>query len=86
MFGDVDGIAAEHGVAECLDSGPARDGGQQLDGLGGQAVLGVVEQDPVDLGDHDVAPVRFRGEQLAQVEVSQRCRDDEAGPATPRIR
>ena len=49
MLGDVDLVAAEHGVDAVAQAGTAGERDEQADGLVGDAVLGVVQIDAVDL-------------------------------------
>ena len=49
VLGDVDLLAREHRVDPGTEPGPLGQGDEQADGLVGEAVLGVVEVDAVDL-------------------------------------
>ena len=68
-LGDVDALAAEHGVDAFLDSGGPRQLQQQVQGLVGDAVLGVVEVEPRALDREALAAGRVLGEQRPQVYV-----------------
>ena len=70
VLGDVDLVAAEHGVDVVLQAARLGQRQQQVDGLAGDAVLGVVEVQPGSLHDHQPAAFGIVGEQVTQVGVA----------------
>ena len=71
VLGDVDLLAPEHGVDAVAEAGPLRERDEEAEGLVGDAVLGVVEVDAVDLDGQALAAVGIVGEQVAEVDVAQ---------------
>ena len=68
MLGDVDPVAPEHRVDAPAQVGLLGQLQQQLQRLGGDTVLGVVEKDPRRLGRHPFAALRVRCEQVSQMQ------------------
>ena len=69
VFGDVDFVAAEHGVDALLEATFASELQQQLQRFVGDAVLGVVEIEPGRLDGQPLAAGRIVGKELPQVDV-----------------
>ena len=69
VLGDVDLLAGEHRVAQRLDVGAPGQLAEQVDRLGRQPVLRVVEVEVARLEAHRLAARRVVGEQVAQVRV-----------------
>src|SRR5690606_27960190 len=67
VLADVDVLAGEHGLDAPAQPCPLGQPDQQLHGLGGDAVLGVVEVEVAGGQRHAAGPARVVGEQLAQV-------------------
>jgi hypothetical protein len=67
VLGDVDVLAAEHGVAALGHAGLLGQRDEQPHRLVGDPVLGVVEVEPGRLRGQPLAAARVPGEQLAQV-------------------
>ncbi len=70
FLGDVDLLPPEHGVDPGPKPGLLRQLQQQLDGLVGEAVLGVVEIEPHGFGGEALPPARVVFEELAEVQIS----------------
>src|SRR5262249_32460797 len=66
---DVDLLAREHGVDARPESRPFRQGDEEPERLVGDAVLGVVEVQSVDLDGHHLAPFGVLGAELGGVGV-----------------
>ena len=71
VLGDVYALAVPHGVDPFPKTGAPRYRGQEADGLGGEAVLGVVEVQVGGVEGQGGAPGRVVGEQVPQVGVRQ---------------
>ena len=69
VLGDVDVLAREHGVAALGDAGLRGQLVEQAQALVGHPVLGVIEVQPGRLGRQPGAPLRVRGEEIAQVDA-----------------
>ena len=69
VLGDVDVLAAEHGVDAVAQTALLGERDEEPHGLVGDAVLRVVEADAGGLDHEPLAPVGVVGEQLAQVDV-----------------
>jgi hypothetical protein len=67
-FGHVDLLAIEHGLAQFRHLGLARQIKQQAQGLLGDQVLGVVEQNIVQGQGETLKTVRVAGEEIAQTQ------------------
>jgi hypothetical protein len=67
-LGQVDGLASEHLVAHGLDARFTSQGAQKLHGLGGDAVLRVVEQQIAQAQREGFEARRLFREQLAHVQ------------------
>jgi hypothetical protein len=67
VLGDVDVLAAEHGVPALGHSRLLGQRHQQPHRLVGDPVLGVVQVEPGRLGGQPLAPARVAGEQVAQM-------------------
>src|SRR5262245_1843289 len=67
---NVELVPAEHGVDACTQSRALGELHEQLHGLVGDAVLGVVEVDPRGLQDQTLTAPWIRGEQLAQMQLA----------------
>ena len=67
VFGDVDLVAAEHGFDVRLEAALFGQLQQQLQGLIGDAVLGVVEVDALGLGGEARAAIGVGGEKVVKV-------------------
>ena len=81
VLGHVDALATEHRLEALAQPACLCQREQQLHRLVGDAVLGVVEVDPVVLDRQPGAPLVVRGEQLAQVRVPDGVTmRDESGP------
>src|SRR5262249_48826923 len=70
LLGDVDLLAAEHGVDAVAQAGGLGELDQQPHGLVGDAVLRVVEVQPHRLERQALAALGIVGEQLAQVHLA----------------
>ena len=70
LFRDVDLLPAKHGVDPLAQAGLLRQLQQQLQGLVGDAVLGIIEEDADCLGGKTLAALRVVGEQLAQMDFT----------------
>ena len=68
-FGDVDLLAGEHLVDPGLEVARRRQGDQQRHGLIGDAVLGVIEKDVVELDGKLSKPPDILGEQVAHLQA-----------------
>ena len=66
-FGEVDLVAAKHGIDPRLQTRLLRQFDQQLDGLVGNAILRVVEEQAHGLNGHFRAALRVCREQIAQM-------------------
>src|SRR3569623_1548113 len=71
VFGDVDGVAAEHLLRPATDVGLAREIHQQRHGLGSGDVLGIIQQHVVEGAREPGIALRIVGKQLAHVDVAQ---------------
>src|SRR5262249_4651520 len=69
VFGHVDVFTGPHGVNPGPEPGPLRDRYQEGDGLVGQAVLGVVEEQVGGVEGEPVAAGRVVGEEVPDVDV-----------------
>ena len=83
VLADVDVLAGEHRVAAPLDVPLLRQLDEQLQRLVGDAVLGVVEEEPGALGDQALAAVGVLGEDLAQVALADLGVVLRRGPSRP---
>ena len=83
VFGDVDLLAAEHGVDACFQARFLGQLQQQPQRLVGDAVLGVIEEEPRGLGREPLAAARVVGEQLAEVHVRASSGSELRGPSRP---
>ena len=70
VLGDIDLVAAEHGVAMALEIALASEVDEQAHRLVGDPVLRVVEVQPGRLGGHPLTAFGIVGEQLAEVHVA----------------
>jgi hypothetical protein len=68
LLGDVDLVSAKHGVDPRLQPGLPSQFDQQLDGIAGNAILRVVEQQAQGLNRELLAALRVSREQVAQVQ------------------
>ena len=71
VLGDVDVVAAEHGIDPPAQPAGLGQGQEEADRLVGDAVLRVVEVQPGPFGDEALAPVRVLGEEVPQVAILQ---------------
>ena len=71
VLGDVDVVAAEHGIDPLAQPAGLGQGHEEAHRLVGDAVLGVVEVQPGPVGDEPLAPVRVVGEEVPQVPILQ---------------
>ena len=71
VLGGVHRIANQHGLDPVAESGPVGQGSQQHHRLIGEAVLGVVQHQPVGLGSEPIPPTRIAIEQVPQMHVIQ---------------
>ena len=83
VLGDVDLVAAEHGVDAVAQTRPVRERDEQAERLVGDAVLRVVEVDTVDLDGELLTALGIVGEQVAEVDVAQLGRSARRARATP---
>ena len=67
VLGRIDLLAREHGVDSRPQACSLCEGDEETDGLGCDAVLGVVEVEAVDLERHRLATRRVGAEEVAQV-------------------
>jgi len=67
VLGHVDVLAGEHRRRALPQPGLLGQLNQQLQGLVGDAILGVVEEEPDRLGGHALPPGRVIGEEIPQV-------------------
>ena len=74
VLGDVDLVAPEHGVDPLAQPRLLRQPDEQRDGLVGDAVLRVVEEEAGALGGQALAARRVVGEERPQVNVAHRPR------------
>ena len=70
VLGDVDRLAAEHGVPALLQAGLLGQLQEQPDGFAGDPVLGVVQVQPGGLRGEALAAAGVGGEQVPQVPVA----------------
>ena len=73
VLGAVDLVAGEHPVAPAGDVGLLGEREQELHGLGGRAVLGVVDEDAARLARHRGESLWIAREQVAQVRRRDRA-------------
>lgn len=71
VFGDVDVLAGPHGVDAFPQAGPFGDGHEEADGVGGEAVLGVVEVQVRGVDRQVIPSSGVAGEQLPQVDAGE---------------
>jgi len=70
FFGDINLVATEHGVTPFREAGFFREPKQQLQGLVGDAILGIVEEETGGLGCEVLAAFRVLGEKVAKMEFA----------------
>ncbi len=70
ILGDVDPLAGEHRPGSLGHAGFAGELHQQGERLVGEAILRVVEPQPLGFGDQALTPVRVGGEEVAQMRLA----------------
>src|SRR5581483_7804198 len=71
VLGRVDRLAPPHRLDALGEAGPEGQRREQVEGLGGDAVLGVVEEQVAGLDRHRLAPLGVVGEELPQRHAGQ---------------
>jgi hypothetical protein len=69
-LGGVDALTPEHGLDPRPQAGLLGQRNEQIDGLGGDPVLGVVDEQVARFGGQSLAPGRVSPEEVSQMEVS----------------